>query len=113
VRREFHVSGNSWDSSSVDIAAAGLGWFAIGLKGEAVVSAWTYEGVDVVQRNSLIPYRSNTFEVTGFTVSKIVSQSDRASNKPRQQSDKKAKRIDSKSLSSSVESPLLASDGGM
>lgn len=113
VRREFHVSGNSWDSSSVDIAAAGLGWFAIGLKGETVLSAWTYEGVDVVQRNSLIPYRSNTFEVTGFTVSKIVSQSDRASNKPRQQSGKKAKQIDSKSLSGSVESPLLASDGGM
>lgn len=112
VRREFHVGGNSWDSSSVDIAAAGLGWFAIGLKGEAVLGVWTYEGVDVVQRNSLIPYRSNTFEVTGFTVSKIVSQSDRASNKPRQQNDKKTKRIDSKSLSSSVESPLLTSDGG-
>ncbi|XP_059665105.1 GTP-binding protein BRASSINAZOLE INSENSITIVE PALE GREEN 2, chloroplastic isoform X2 [Cornus florida] len=32
VRKEFHVSGNSWDSSSADIAAAGLGWFAIGLK---------------------------------------------------------------------------------
>ncbi|GAU36952.1 hypothetical protein TSUD_62210 [Trifolium subterraneum] len=109
VRREFHVGGNSWDSSSVDIAAAGLGWFAIGLKGEAVLGVWTYEGVDVVHRNSLIPYRSNTFEVTGFTVSKIVSQSDRASNKPRQQSDKKTKRIDSKTPSSSVESPLLAS----
>ncbi|XP_058730230.1 GTP-binding protein BRASSINAZOLE INSENSITIVE PALE GREEN 2, chloroplastic [Vicia villosa] len=113
VRREFHVGGNSWDSSSVDIAAAGLGWFAIGLKGEAVLGVWTYEGVHVVHRNSLIPYRSNTFEVTGFTVSKIVSQSDRASNKPRQQNDKKTKRIESKSLSSSVESPLLTSDGGI
>ncbi|KAK2435009.1 GTP-binding protein BRASSINAZOLE INSENSITIVE PALE GREEN 2, chloroplastic [Trifolium repens] len=111
VRREFHVGGNSWDSSSVDIAAAGLGWFAIGLKGEAVLGVWTYEGVDVVHRNSLIPYRSNTFEVTGFTVSKIVSQSDRASNKPRKQSDKKTKQIDSKTPSSSVESPLLASVG--
>ncbi|CAJ2679617.1 unnamed protein product [Trifolium pratense] len=111
ARREFHVGGNSWDSSSVDIAAAGLGWFAIGLKGEAVLGVWTYEGVDVVHRNSLIPYRSNTFEVTGFTVSKIVSQSDRASNKPRQQSDKKTKRIDSKMPSSSVESPLLTSVG--
>ncbi|KAL5055321.1 hypothetical protein RYX36_036003 [Vicia faba] len=110
VRREFHVGGNSWDSSSVDIAAAGLGWFAIGLKGEAVLGVWTYEGVDVVHRNSLIPYRSNTFEVTGFTVSKIVSQSDRASNKPRQQNDKKTKRIESKPLSSSVESALLTSE---
>ncbi|CAI8613937.1 unnamed protein product [Vicia faba] len=102
VRREFHVGGNSWDSSSVDIAAAGLGWFAIGLEGEAVLGVWTYEGVDVVHRNSLIPYRSNTFEVTGFTVSKIVSQSDRASNKPRQQNDKKTKWIESKPLSSTT-----------
>lgn len=114
VRREFHVNGNSWDSSSVDIAAAGLGWFAIGLKGEAVLSVWTYEGVDVVHRNSLIPYRSNTFEVAGFTVSKIVSQSDRALNKlPRQQKDKKAKGINSKVQSSSVVSSLLTTDGGI
>lgn len=113
MRREFHVSGNSWDSSSVDIAAAGLGWFAIGLKGEAVLGVWTYEGVDVVLRNSLIPYRSNTFEVAGFTVSKIVSQSDQALHKSRQQNDKKMKGVDSKALSSSVEPSLLTSGGGI
>lgn len=95
ARREFRVSGNSWDSSSVDIAAAGLGWFAIGLKGDAVLGVWTYEGVDVVLRNSLIPYRSHTFEDTGFTVSKIVSHSDRAMNKSHQRNEKKAKAIES------------------
>ena len=58
--------GPCWYSSSVDIAASGLGWFAVGLKGEAVLGVWTYEGVDVVLRNSLIPYRSHTFEVAGF-----------------------------------------------
>ncbi|KAJ1383052.1 P-loop containing nucleoside triphosphate hydrolase [Sesbania bispinosa] len=110
ARREFHVSGNSWDSSSVDIAAAGLGWFAIGLKGDAVLGVWTYEGVDVVLRNSLIPYRSYTFEVAGFTVSKIVSQSDKALNKSHQRNDKK---MHSKALSSFVESLPLTSNGGI
>ncbi|KAE9620283.1 putative nitric-oxide synthase (NADPH) [Lupinus albus] len=108
VRKEFNVSGNSWESSSVDIAAAGLGWFAIGLKGDAVLGVWTYEGVDVVARNCLIPYRSNTFEVAGFTVSKIVSQSDQSLNKSHQ---RKAKA--SKAPSSFVELSPLISDGGI
>lgn len=82
VKKEFRVSGNSWDFSSVDIAAAGLGWFAIGLKGEALLNVWTYEGVNVISRNSLIPHRSYNFEVAGFTVSQIVSNADRAYNKP-------------------------------
>ncbi|KAJ4848398.1 hypothetical protein Tsubulata_025560 [Turnera subulata] len=90
-RQEFHVSGNSWDLSSVDIAAAGLGWFALGLKGEAVLGVWTYEGVDVVVRDPLIPFRSRTFEVAGFTVSKIVSKADQSLNKSQHQGEKKKK----------------------
>ncbi|GAV87740.1 MMR_HSR1 domain-containing protein [Cephalotus follicularis] len=96
VRREFCITGSSWDSSSVDIAASGLGWFAIGLKGEAVLGVWTYEGVDVVLRNSLIPQRSQIFEVAGFTVSKIVSNADHALNKSQHQSERKKKQSDSK-----------------
>ncbi|KAF6160794.1 hypothetical protein GIB67_035995 [Kingdonia uniflora] len=92
VRKEFHVSGNSWNVSAVDIAAAGLGWFAVGLKGEAVLGAWTYDGVDVTVHNSLIPHRSRFFEVPGFTVSKIVSNADRSLNK--QLRDKKEKKQD-------------------
>lgn len=91
VRKEFHINGNSWDSSSVDIAAAGLGWFSVGLKGEAVLSVWTYDGIDVVLRNSLLPNRSYNFEVSGFTVSKIVSKADKASNKSQRQVEKKRK----------------------
>ncbi|WVZ01174.1 hypothetical protein V8G54_027243 [Vigna mungo] len=114
VRTEFHVSGNSWESSSVDIAASGLGWFAIGLKGDAVLGVWTYEGVDVVLRNSLIPYRSHTFEVAGFTVSKIVSQSDQTLNKSKEQNDKKPKGINNSKVSNQfIESPLLTFDGVM
>ncbi|KAI3826556.1 hypothetical protein L1987_00604 [Smallanthus sonchifolius] len=83
VRKEFRVRGNWWDSSCVDIAAASLGWFAIGLKGEALLGVWTYEGVDITLRNALIPHRSHNFEVTGFTVSKIVSKADKSLNKQR------------------------------
>lgn len=81
VRREFHMCGKSWDSSCVDIAAAGVGWFGIGIKGEAKASVWIYDGVEVVMRNALLPHRAEQFEVAGFTVSKIVSQADKASNK--------------------------------
>ncbi|XP_004228652.1 GTP-binding protein BRASSINAZOLE INSENSITIVE PALE GREEN 2, chloroplastic [Solanum lycopersicum] len=94
LKREFHVNGNMWDSSSVDIAASGLGWFAIGLKGEAKLGVWTYDGVDVIVRNALLPNRSYDFEVAGFTVSKIVSTADRSSNKQRRD-DKKRKLSDS------------------
>lgn len=80
-RKEFQVSGDSWDFSSVDIAAAGLGWFSVGIKGEAVLGVWTYDGVDVVLRNPLIRHRSQTFEVQGFTVSKVVSEADKVANK--------------------------------
>lgn len=97
VRKEFRLCGNSWESSSVDIAAGGVGWFAIGLKGEASVGVWCYDGVDIVLRSSLIPYRANDFEIAGFTVSKIVSKADQALNKLRTQSGKKKKLSDVKS----------------
>lgn len=92
VRREYQITGNSWESSSVDIAAAGVGWFSIGLKGEAVVGVWTYDTVDVFLRNSLVLHRSKDFEVAGFTVSKIVSQADKALNKSDRQIEKKKKK---------------------
>lgn len=81
VRREIGVSGNSWDASSVDIVAAGVGWFAIGIKGEASLGVWTYDGVEVVVRNALLPDRAQQFEVAGFTTSKIVAVADKAANK--------------------------------
>ncbi|KAG8387339.1 hypothetical protein BUALT_Bualt02G0011200 [Buddleja alternifolia] len=103
VKREFHVTGNGWDSSSIDIAAAGLGWFAIGLKGEASLGVWTYEGVDVILRNALLPQRSHKFEVSGFTVSEIVSKADRARSK-KYQNEKKRKSSNPPKASSSESS---------
>jgi len=83
------VSGSSWDANCADIAAAGLGWVAIGLKGEAVLGVWTYDGVDVVSRDSLVSERARIFEEAGFTVSKIVSQADSAHNKSKHEKEKK------------------------
>lgn len=101
MKKEFRISGNTWDSSSVDIAAAGLGWFGIGLKGEAFLNVWTYDGIDVVLRNSLLPYRSQNFEVAGFTVSKIVSKADQALSKSQSQQEKKGKQTSSGKASAS------------
>lgn len=102
MRKEFRVNGNSWDSSSVDLAAAGLGWFAIGLKGEAVLGVWTYEGVNVIARNALLPQRSYNFEESGFTVSKIVSNADRSSNKKKNKAVKKKVQEDMTEVTAAV-----------
>lgn len=112
VRKEFRVTGDSWDSSSVDIAAAGLGWFSIGLKGEAVLGIWTYEGVDLILRNSLIPFRSKLFEDAGFTVSKIVARADQALNKLKRGSEKRGKRLKDSEVAVPLESPSLV-DGNL
>ncbi|XP_021757978.1 GTP-binding protein BRASSINAZOLE INSENSITIVE PALE GREEN 2, chloroplastic-like [Chenopodium quinoa] len=85
VKRDFQIRGNSWDSSAVDIAVAGVGWFAICIKGEATICAWTYDGIDVVLRNSLLPQRAQQFEVAGFSVSKLVAEADKTSNKLKNQ----------------------------
>lgn len=100
VRKEFRVSGSSWDASSVDIAVSGLGWFAIGLKGNAVLGVWTHEGIDVFLRDSLVPQRARTFEDSGFTVSKIVAKADRDFNKTHKGETLKKRRSNKKSTSS-------------
>ncbi|XP_019152178.1 PREDICTED: GTP-binding protein BRASSINAZOLE INSENSITIVE PALE GREEN 2, chloroplastic [Ipomoea nil] len=108
VKKEFRVSGNVWDSSSVDIAASGLGWFAIGLKGEAQLGVWTYDGVDVVVRNALLPYRAHNFEVAGFSVSEIVSRADRSKNK--QHSNEKKRKLSDTMATEFAPSSTVAAD---
>uniref|UniRef100_A0ACD5XKS0 Uncharacterized protein n=1 Tax=Avena sativa TaxID=4498 RepID=A0ACD5XKS0_AVESA len=81
VRKQFKVCGDSWDKNTMDIAISGLGWYGISLKGEAVLGLWTYDGVDVVPRSSLVHERASIFEEAGFSVSKIVSQADSMTNK--------------------------------
>lgn len=103
VRKQFKVSGNSWDSNSMDIAISGLGWYGIGLKGESVLGLWTYDGVDVVPRSSLVHERASIFEEPGFSVSKIVSQADSMTNKVK--SSKKANKKESKASSCPAAAP--------
>ncbi|KAF0913222.1 hypothetical protein E2562_020383 [Oryza meyeriana var. granulata] len=106
VRKQFKVSGNSWDVNSRDIAIAGLGWFGIGLKGEAVLGLWTYDGIDVVSRTSLVHERASIFEEAGFTVSKVVSEADSMANRlknPKKTNKKKDNKANS-SPSTDVES---------
>lgn len=96
-RREFKVSGNSWDFNSMDIDTAGLGWLSFGLKGDATLAVWTYDGVDVKERSALILDRARIFEDTGFTVSNVVSKADKKKsndaqvNKKRDAKNKKSK----------------------
>ncbi|GMI76537.1 hypothetical protein HRI_001323000 [Hibiscus trionum] len=71
--REVKVSGSSWDVNSIDIAAAGLGWFSLGLKGEATLALWTYDGVDITLREPLVLDRARFLERPGFWLPKAVS----------------------------------------
>ncbi|KAL0917863.1 hypothetical protein M5K25_012964 [Dendrobium thyrsiflorum] len=91
VRTEFRVTGDSWDESSTDIAAAGLGWIAVCLKGETLLGVWTYDGIHVVSRSSLIARKAIIFEEAGFTVSNIVSKADSIFSKEKQNKSGKKK----------------------
>ncbi|KAL6604806.1 hypothetical protein ACP70R_042750 [Stipagrostis hirtigluma subsp. patula] len=66
TERCIEVSGVSWDVNSMDIAVSGLGWYSLGLKGTATVSLWTFEGIDVTQRDAMILHRAQFLERPGF-----------------------------------------------
>lgn len=71
--REFKVNGSSWDVNSVDIAIAGLGWFSLGLKGQSTLNLWTYDGVEVTQRDPLVLDRAPFIERPGFWLPQAIS----------------------------------------
>ncbi|RRT49398.1 hypothetical protein BHE74_00052452, partial [Ensete ventricosum] len=72
-QREMKVSGNSWDVNSIDIAVSGVGWFSLGLKGEATVVLWTFDGIEVTQREPLVIDRAPFLERPGFLLPKAIS----------------------------------------
>ncbi|KAI3904556.1 hypothetical protein MKW98_014736 [Papaver atlanticum] len=72
-QRELKITGLSWDVNSIDIAAAGLGWISIGLKGEANVTLWSYDGVDITLREPLVLDRAPFLERPGFLLPKAIS----------------------------------------
>lgn len=71
--REVEVSGSSWDVNSIDIAIAGLGWFSLGLKGQATMKLWTFDGVEVTLREPLVLDRAPFLEKPGFWLPKAIS----------------------------------------
>lgn len=71
--REVKVSGSSWDVNSIDIAIAGLGWFSLGLKGEATTKLRTFDGVEVTLREPLVLDRAPSLEKPGFWLPKAIS----------------------------------------
>ncbi|GLT95874.1 hypothetical protein SLE2022_135310 [Rubroshorea leprosula] len=85
--REVKVSGTSWVVNSVDIAAAGLGWFSLGLKGEASLTLWTYDGIEITTREPLVLDRAPFIERPGFWLPKAIS--DAIGNQTRSEAKKK------------------------
>ncbi|XP_061965201.1 GTP-binding protein BRASSINAZOLE INSENSITIVE PALE GREEN 2, chloroplastic [Populus nigra] len=71
--REIKVSGTSWDANSIDISIAGLGWFSVGLKGEATLTLWTYNGIEITLREPLVLDRAPFLERPGFLLPKAIS----------------------------------------
>lgn len=72
--REIKVSGTSWDVKSIDIAVAGLGWFSLGLKGEATLTLWIYDGIEITLREPLVLDRAPFIERPGFLLPKTISE---------------------------------------
>ncbi|MQL70810.1 hypothetical protein Taro_003129 [Colocasia esculenta] len=80
-QREVKISGISWEVNSLDIAVAGLGWFSLGLKGEATLMLWTYDGVEITQREPLVLDRAPFLERPGFLLPKAISDALRKQSK--------------------------------
>lgn len=72
--REVKVSGKSWDVNSIDIAAAGFGWFSLGLKGEATLALWIFDGVEITLREPMVLDRAKFLERPGFLLPKAISE---------------------------------------
>ncbi|KAK4410997.1 GTP-binding protein BRASSINAZOLE INSENSITIVE PALE GREEN 2, chloroplastic [Sesamum angolense] len=73
VKRDVKASGTSWDLNSIDVAVAGLGWFSLGLKGEANLTLWMYDGIQITLREPLVLDRAPFLERPGFWLPKAIS----------------------------------------
>ncbi|TYK22013.1 GTP-binding protein BRASSINAZOLE INSENSITIVE PALE GREEN 2 [Cucumis melo var. makuwa] len=73
AEREVKISGTSWVVNSIDISIAGLGWFSLGLKGEATLTLWIDNGIEVTLREPLVLDRALFLERPGFWLSKAIS----------------------------------------
>jgi hypothetical protein len=67
VPRDAEVAGDHWDRSGTDIAIAGVGWVAVGVKGAAKLRVWAPEGVSVTTHESLVPDYAKDFQRPGWS----------------------------------------------
>ncbi|KAK6162802.1 hypothetical protein DH2020_002643 [Rehmannia glutinosa] len=74
VKRDVKACGTSWDVNSIDVAVAGLGWLSLGLKGEANLTLWTYDGIQITLREPLVLDRASSLERPGFWLPKAISE---------------------------------------
>ncbi|KAK4371288.1 hypothetical protein RND71_010763 [Anisodus tanguticus] len=72
--REVKARGTSWDVKSMDVAVSGLGWFSLGLKGEADLALWTYDGIQITLQEPLVLDRAASNERPGFWLPKAISE---------------------------------------
>lgn len=71
--RQIKATGTSWDVNSIDISVAGFGWLSLGLKGEADLTLWTYDGIEITLREALVLDRAPFLERPGFWLPKAIS----------------------------------------
>uniref|UniRef100_A0A0D9WPY9 Uncharacterized protein n=1 Tax=Leersia perrieri TaxID=77586 RepID=A0A0D9WPY9_9ORYZ len=103
TERHIDLSGVSWDVNSMDITISGLGWYSLGLKGNATVAVWTFDGIDVTQREAMILHRAQFLERPGFwlpiAIANAIGEETRKKNEIR----KKAQQRDDFLLEESTE----------
>lgn len=97
--REVKVSGRSWDVNSIDIAVAGLGWFSFGLKGEATLTLWTYDGIEITLREPLVLDRAPFLEKPGFWLPNAVTDGAYSQTKVQVHKKKRLREVSSDFLS--------------
>ncbi|KAL3815165.1 hypothetical protein ACJIZ3_016433 [Penstemon smallii] len=73
-KRDLKASGTSWDVNSMDLVVGGLGWFSLGLKGEASLTLWSYDGIQITTREPLVLDRATFIERPGFWLPKAISE---------------------------------------
>ncbi|XP_002530091.2 GTP-binding protein BRASSINAZOLE INSENSITIVE PALE GREEN 2, chloroplastic [Ricinus communis] len=95
--REIKVTGTSWDVNHIDIAIAGLGWFSLCLKGEATLTLWIYDGIQITLREPLVLDRASFLERPGFWLPKAIS--DTIGNQTKVESQKR-KKLEQESMES-------------
>ncbi|KAG8075841.1 hypothetical protein GUJ93_ZPchr0006g45039 [Zizania palustris] len=94
TERRIDVSGVSWDVNSMDIVVSGLGWYSLGLKGNATVAVWTFDGIDVTQRDAMILHRAKFLERPGFWLPIAVASAIGEETRKKNEEKKKAEEID-------------------